>query len=98
MGLILTPSSRWAFCASSASFPDKTFLPQSVLTKVVRPNFVNECEKVALAVVQRTCARSTTNHQAELDPLLDILLSADLYLRGGHVSNSLRDQYRKWKD
>jgi len=37
IGLILTPSSRWAFVASSASFPWRTFFPHRVLTKVVRP-------------------------------------------------------------
>ncbi len=30
--------------------------------------------------VPRTCARSTTHHQAELDTFLDILLSANLDL------------------
>lgn len=37
MGLIRTPSSTWAFSASSASLLCRTCLPQSVLTKVVRP-------------------------------------------------------------
>lgn len=36
-GFIRTPSSMCAFAASSASKPDRTFLPQSVFTKVVRP-------------------------------------------------------------
>ena len=30
---------------------------------------------------QHTCARGTTDHQTELDTLLDILLPADLNLR-----------------
>ena len=37
MGLILTPSSTWALLASSESLWVSTLLPQSVLTKVVRP-------------------------------------------------------------
>ena len=37
IGLILTPSSRCAFVASSASLPWSTFLPQRVFTNVVRP-------------------------------------------------------------
>src|SRR5579862_2353936 len=37
IGLILTPSSRCAFVASSASLPWRTFFPQRVLTNVVRP-------------------------------------------------------------
>ena len=37
IGLILTPSSRCAFEASSASFPCKTRFPHNVLTNVVRP-------------------------------------------------------------
>lgn len=34
---ILTPSSRCAFAASSASLPSRTFLPHKVFMKVVRP-------------------------------------------------------------
>ena len=37
IGLILTPSSKCAFVGSSSSLPCRTFLPHSVLTKVVRP-------------------------------------------------------------
>ena len=37
MGLILTPSSTWAVVGSSESLCCRTRLPQSVLTKVVRP-------------------------------------------------------------
>jgi hypothetical protein len=55
-----------------------------VLTKVVRPK--NELDQfVAIRdgsskELQRTSARGTADHQAELDTLLDILLSADLDL------------------
>jgi hypothetical protein len=38
------------------------------------------CE-AAVDVVRHTCAGGTTNHQAELNTLLDILLSANLDLR-----------------
>jgi hypothetical protein len=37
MGWILTPSSTWAAVGSSDSLCSSTCLPQSVLTKVVRP-------------------------------------------------------------
>jgi len=43
------------------------------------------CE-AAFDVVRHTCARGTTNHQAELNTLLDILLSANLDLRRSNVS------------
>jgi hypothetical protein len=33
-----------------------------------------------LNIIKRTCARGTTHHQAELNTLLDILLSADFDL------------------
>ena len=36
---------------------------------------------------QRTSARGATDHQAKLDTLLDILLSADLDLESEHVSH-----------
>ena len=80
IGLILTPSSMWAFVASSASFPERTFLPHRVFTNVVRPEITGQWRWSVLDVVRRTCARGTTNHQAELDTLLHILLSADLDL------------------
>jgi hypothetical protein len=75
--------------ASSASLCSRTDLPQSVLTKVVRPTEAN-CESGISylklwvgellrdwAGQRRTSARGTTHHQAELNALLDILLSAD---------------------
>jgi hypothetical protein len=81
MGLILTPSSMWAFVASSASFPARTFFPHRVLTNVVRPEITSQLLwHASFDVVRHTCAGGTTNHQAELDTLLDILLSADLDL------------------
>ena len=40
MGLIRTPSSIWAFVASSASFPWRTFFPHKVFTNVVRPEIM----------------------------------------------------------
>jgi hypothetical protein len=43
------------------------------------------CE-AAFDAVRHTCARGTTNHQAELNTLLDILLSANLDLRRSNVS------------
>ncbi len=40
-GLIFTPSSIWALVGSSESLPWRTFLPQSVFTKVVRPEKIS---------------------------------------------------------
>lgn len=88
-GLILTPSSMCALEASSASLCSRTDLPQSVLTKVVRPREA-QCESANSPLKlgggelyrewvgqRRTSARCTTHHQAKLNALLDILLSAD---------------------
>lgn len=81
IGLILTPSSRCAFVASSASFAWRTFFPQRVLTKVVRPEENKSMvEKLRASIHPHTSTRSATDHQAKLDTLLDILLSADLNL------------------
>ena len=88
--MIRTPSSTCASEASSASLCCKTLLPHSVLTKVVRPvNIVSlvrilEFELLKLgghAQCRRTSSRSTANHQAKLDTLLDILLLADHLLK-----------------
>lgn len=58
-------------------------MPQRVFTKVVRPGKISQYGGARLRViaVRRTCARGTTNHQTELDALLNILLSADLDLK-----------------
>jgi hypothetical protein len=58
------------------------------------------CE-AAFDAVRHTCARGTTNHQAELNTLLDILLSANLDLRRSNVSIGtvyvdMRDQTPAW--
>lgn len=85
----MTPSSMCALEASSASLCSRTDLLQSVLTKVVRPTEA-QCESRhspfelragelhrEWAGQRRTSARGTTHHQAKLNALLDILLSAD---------------------
>ena len=82
-GLILTPSSTWALLASSDSLWPSTVLPHRVLTKVVRPKFaersatgsVGRCALVGR--IHLTGARCSADHQAELDPLLDVLLPSD---------------------
>ena len=52
-----------------------------MLTKVVRPKIINQyIATLLLPKLQRTGTRGATDHQAELDTLLDILLSADLNL------------------
>jgi hypothetical protein len=80
MGSILTPSSMCAEFGSSASLCSRTLLPQSVFTKVVRPRGAMSADGAqgVVAAAERTCARGTAHHQAELDSLLDILLSAGL--------------------
>ena len=45
IGLIRTPSSRWAFVASSASFPASTFFPHRVFTNVVRPGAISQLSR-----------------------------------------------------
>lgn len=60
MGLILTPSSTWAAPASSESLWFRTPLPQSVLTKVVRPAKEDMCQQRNSAGSNRACwARSS---------------------------------------
>ena len=93
IGLILTPSSRCAFVASSASLPWSTFLPQRVFTNVVRPYWTSH---QLLLLPRRSCkgeytsSRSTTDHKAELDTLLDILLPTNLDLQHPWVSTRMR--------
>ena len=80
MGLIFTPSSTCAIVGSSDSLCERTLRPQRVLTNVVRPGR----HRSATNVDGQGCitsARSATDHQAELNTLLHILLPADLDLR-----------------
>ena len=100
MGLILTPSSIWAELGSSLSLCVRTLLSQRVLTKVVLPAEPKALDKHGRARIYRssggkvvgagwgirhTCARSTAHHKAELDALLDVLLSSDHFLRRGRI-------------
>ena len=73
---------------SSSSRPDRTFLPHSVLTKVVRPSdqlHLVPLSKLVETELQHTSSRGATDHHTELNSLLDILLPThlDLRRRGG---------------
>jgi len=71
-----------ALTGSSCSTPERTLLPQSVLTKVVRPwrNWLVDGVVGRLFSSELTSAGCTADHDAELDTLLDILLAPDLWL------------------
>jgi hypothetical protein len=81
-GFIWTPPSTCAFAGSSCSTPDRTLLPQSVLTKVVRPgrNWLVDGVDGRLLLRELTSAGCTADHDAKLDTLLDILLAPNLWL------------------
>jgi hypothetical protein len=71
-----------ALTGSSCSTPDRTLLPQSVLTNVVRPWRHWLVEKIdgRGLLTELTSAGCTADHDAKLDTLLDILLAPNLWL------------------
>ena len=81
-GFIWTPPSMCALTGSSCSTPERTLLPQSVLTKVVRPwrDWLVDGVDGRLFSSELTSTRCTADHDAELDTLLDILLAPNLWL------------------
>jgi len=80
MGLIFTPSSTCAIVGSSDSLCERTLRPQRVLTNVVRPARKHVSDEDIESERCITSPRSATDHQAELNTLLHILLPADLDL------------------